>query len=211
MNFIRKHWYDVGGLFAVCVVIYLLLSKELTSYDYIVWLSLVSLFLHQLEEYRIAGTFPCMINRVMFNSDMPDRFPLNTNTAFIINVLFGWTLYFLAAIFGEKTIWLGMATILISLGNIIGHTFIFNIKGKMMYNAGLATSWLFLAPCVFFFFYIIHKDNLVATTDYLTGVPLGIAINIFGVFKMITWLADRNTTYSFEQRNLLKRDRKYQN
>jgi hypothetical protein len=211
MNFIRKHWYDIGGLFAICVVIYLLWSKGLTAYNYIVWLSLVSLFLHQLEEYRIAGTFPGMINKRIFKSDWPDRYPLNTNTALIVNVWLGWSFYFLAAIMGDKAIWLGIATITVSLGNIVAHTIVFNIKGKTIYNAGIATSWLFFAPCVFFFFYIIHKENLVTTTDYLTGIPLGMAINIIGVLKMITWLADKNTPYIFEQRNLLPSDRKTNN
>jgi hypothetical protein len=207
MNFIRKHWYDIGAVLAVVLLVLLLQSKTLTSYRYWAWLSLLSLLLHQLEEYRIAGTFPGMINRVMFKSNLPDRYPLNTHTAFIVNVWLGWTLYFLAACFGEKAIWLGLATALVSLGNIIAHSLLFNIKGKTFYNAGLATSWLFFAPCVFFFFKIVTAENLITTTDYFVGIPLGIIINIFGVFKMITWLADKNTPYVFEKRNLLKADR----
>src|SRR5690606_22705690 len=111
---------------------------ELSRYQLLMWLSLVSLFFHQMEEYRIVGTFPGMINRVMFKSNIPDRYPLNTNTSFIINVVLGWTIYLLAAIGAEQAIWLGMATILVSLANIIAHTFLFNIKGKTIFNAGLA-------------------------------------------------------------------------
>lgn len=70
-----------------------------------------------MEKYRIAGTFPGMINSVLFKSNMPDRYPLNTNTAFCINVLVGWLTYFLAAILAEKVLWLGITTRLISLGN----------------------------------------------------------------------------------------------
>lgn len=154
------------------------------------WLSLISLFFHQMEEYRVVGTFPGMINRVMFDSDLPDRFPLNSNTSLIINVYIAWTLYVLAAATKERFIWLGMATICVSLGNIIAHTFVFNLKGKTIYNAGLATSWLFFAPCAFFFFKIIQNDNLASPTDYLIGIPLGIIINIVGVVKLINWLAD---------------------
>ncbi|MCZ2458389.1 MAG: HXXEE domain-containing protein [Chitinophagales bacterium] len=172
------------------------------------WLSLVSLFIHQMEEYRIPGTFPGMINRVMFHSDWPDRYPLNSNTSLIINVWIGWTLYFFAAITGERFIWLGMSSIMISLGNFIAHTFIFNIKGKTFYNAGLVTCWLLFAPCVFFFFKIIHEDNLATFTDYFIGVLMGILINFIGVFKLITWLADRNTVFVFSNNQLLLRDRK---
>lgn len=211
MKFISKHWYDIGAVLTILVLVYLFQAKDLTKYDYLMWLSLVSLFLHQLEEYRIVGTFPGMVNRIMYNSDLPDRYPLNAKTAVYVNVLVGWFSYFLAALCGQKAIWLGIATILISLGNIFGHTILFNIKGKTLYNAGLATCWLFFAPCVYFFFMTIHKDNLVTVTDYLIGIPLGIVLNVVGILKFIDWFADKETDYIFSQRNLLPIDRKANN
>ena len=172
------------------------------------WLSLVSLFLHQAEEYRIAGTFPGMVNSVMYKSKMPDRYPLNTNTAFYVNVVVGWTFYFLAAILGERAIWLGIATILVSVGNTIAHTIVFNIKGKTIYNAGLATSWLLFMPCAYFFVSIINTNHLATNMDYCIGIPLGITLNVVGILKLIDWMADKNTTYIFNDRNLLPKDRK---
>ncbi|MDX2284464.1 MAG: HXXEE domain-containing protein [Bacteroidia bacterium] len=207
MHLLRSHWYDLGGLFAVLVIGYLSQAEGLTSYNYLTWLSLVSLFLHQLEEYRIAGTFPGMVNRVMYNSDLPDRYPLNTNTALYVNVVVGWVSYLLAALLGERAVWLGIATILVSVGNIIAHTVVFNIKGKSFYNAGLATSWLFFAPCVYFFFRTLHAESLASVFDYAAGIVLGIILNVVGILKLIDWLADRNTAYVFEQRHLLPRDR----
>ena len=104
MNLLRKNWYDLGAFLSVVVSIYIFVNhSNLTNYQTIMWLSLVSLFLHQSEEYRIAGTFPGMVNTVIYNSKKPDRYPLNTNTAFYVNVVVGWTFYFLAAILGERT------------------------------------------------------------------------------------------------------------
>lgn len=209
MNTLRKHWYDLGGLLAIIVLVFISLNfKLLTDYQLLMWISLISLFLHQLEEYRIVGTFPGMINTVMYNSKQPDRYPLNPNTSFYINVFVGWGIYFLAAVFAEKAIWLGIAAMMISLGNTIAHTAVFNIKGKTIYNAGLVTSWVFFVPCVCFFIFIVYRDNLVSTTDLLIGIPLGIALNIIGVLKMIDWMASKNTPYIFEQRNLLAKNRK---
>jgi hypothetical protein len=209
MKLLRKHWYDLGGILSILVLVFVYKNlKTLSNYELLMYLSLVSLFYHQLEEYRIVGTFPGMMNKVMFKSKIPDRYPLNTNTALIINVVVGWLFYFLAAYFGEKTIWLGIAVIMISSGNFIVHTFVFNIKGKTFYNAGMITSWLFLAPCVYFFFYIIYSDNLITTKDYLIGIPIGIVLNVIGVLKLIDWLKDKNTPYIFEERNLLPKDRK---
>ncbi len=209
MTTLKKHWYDLGALLSILVFGFILLNfKSLTHYQLLMWLSLISLFLHQLEEYRIAGTFPGMINTVMFKSKHPDRYPLNPNTAFYINVFVGWGIYFLAALFAEKAMWLGIAAIMISLGNTIAHTILFNVKGKTFYNAGLVSCWIFFVPCIYFFILIVLRDNLVSITDLLIGIPLGVALNFIGVLKMIDWMADKNTTYVFEQRNLLVKDRK---
>ncbi len=209
MKFLRKHWYDLGGVLAIITAVFLFyFHNSLTNYQLLMWLSLVSLFLHQLEEYRLAGTFPGMVNRAMYKSDMPDRYPLNTNTSLLVNVFVGWAPYLSAAIFGEQAVWLGIATIVVSLGNTVAHTTVFNIKGKTIYNAGLATSWLLFVPCIYFFFTIIYKENLVTLTDYCIGIPLGIILNVVGIVKLIDWLADKETKYIFDQRNLLPQDRK---
>lgn len=209
MNLLRKNWYDFGAFLSIIVCIYVFINySSLTNYQTLMWLSLVSLFLHQLEEYRIVGTFPGMVNSVMFNSKMPDRYPLNANTSFYVNVVVGWTAYFLAAILAEKAIWLGIATIMVSIGNTVAHTIVFNIKGKTLYNAGLATSWLLFVPCLYFFVSIIHTNNLATNTDYFIGISLGLILNIVGILKLIEWMADENTTYIFPYRNLLPKDRK---
>jgi len=208
MNLLRKNWYDLGAFFSAIVCVYVFINHHrLTTYQLLMWLSLVSLFLHQLEEYRIVGTFPGMINCVMFKSKSPDRYPLNTNNSCFINVVLGWTTYFLAAIFAERVVWLGIATMLVSLGNTIAHTIIFNIKGKTFYNAGLATSWLLFVPCLYYFVTILHNNNLATYTDYAIGFTLGLILNIL-VLKLITWTANEHTAYVFYNRNLLPKDRK---
>ncbi len=211
MKFMRNHWFDVGGVLALVVLVFLFFSHQtLSHYQALMWLNLVSLFLHQLEEYRIVGTFPGMTNAILnANLKTRDRYPLNTNTSLFVNVFFGWVAYLFAALAGERAIWLGMASIIVSMGNIAAHTTYFNIKSKTIYNAGLATSWLVFAPCVFFFFKIIHQENLVAWTDYLIGIPLGVALNYFGILKLIDWMKDENTPYVFDQRFLLPADRKH--
>ena len=208
MNFLRNHWYDIGAFLIFCTLIYIYnFYRQLTPFQLLMWFSLISLFFHQLEEYRIAGTFPGMINKMVFKSDTPDRYPLNTSTALLINVLVGWLLYFLAALFAEKAMWLCIAALMISFGNIIAHTFLFNIKGKTFYNAGLITCWIFFVPCIYFFFKITSNTNLISQQDYIIGIILGVILNIFGVLKLIQWLSNKDTNYIFPQRNLLPRDR----
>lgn len=208
MSFLRKHWFDLGGILAIGVVIFLLINySSLSRYQVLMWVSLVTLFLHQLEEYRVVGTFPGTCNSALFNSSMPDRYPLNTNTALIINAGIGWPLYLLAAIFGEHAVWLGVASLMVSLGNWIGHTFLFNIKGKTWFNAGLFTSWFCFLPVIYFFIRITTQDHLAGVWDYLIGVPLGMVVNVLGIIKLIDWLKDEQTSYIFPRRCLLPEDR----
>ena len=204
MNFLRRHWFDLGGfLFLVTITMVYIFRKELDPIHWILWISLASLFLHQLEEYRIIGTFPGMINKVLFSSPNPDRYPLNMETAFWVNVGMGWTSYFLAALFAEKAIWLGIATILVSIGNFMAHTLFFNLKGKTWFNAGMLTSILLFLPISYFFFEILNKEGLGTLNNYALGIPLGIALNYFGILKLIDWLKNKDSPYPFPRRCLL--------
>ena len=68
----------------------------LSQLSWVLWISLMALFVHQFEEYRYPGYFPGMVNLVLFASNQPDRYPLNANTALIVNVIVGWLFYWLA-------------------------------------------------------------------------------------------------------------------
>ena len=121
----------------------------------------------------------------------------------LINVVLGWGGYLLAALFWKQAIWLAIAAILVSVGNVFAHTIIFNIKGKTLYNPGLLTSWLLFVPIVYFFFRLVISEHLASTLDWIVGTVLGITLNYFGVYKMIVWLADKKTPYVFPKRFLI--------
>ncbi len=157
MNILRQHWSEIGLVLAIMVAGYLAFS-HLSILSFLLWVSLISLFIHQFEEYRYPGYFPGMLNKVMFSNNVPDRSPLNPNTALLVNLIVGWLFYFLAAILGEKALWLGIATILVSAGNFFAHTFLFNIKGKTFYNPGMLTADLLFLPIVVYFFFFISMD-----------------------------------------------------
>ncbi|MBL0009005.1 MAG: hypothetical protein IPP25_18000 [Saprospiraceae bacterium] len=84
----------------------------------------------------------------------------------------------------------------------------FNIKGKTLYNPGMATSWLFFAPGAYFFISIVYTQHLATNTDYVIGIGLGLVMNIVGVFKLIQWLADEHTSYIFSERHMLPQGRR---
>lgn len=206
MNVFRQHWFDIGlGLAAVVGVYVLAIRPE--GITLLLWLNLIFLFLHQFEEYRYPGYFPGMVNVVMFNSQQPDRYPLNTNTALIVNVGIGWILYVLAALLGERAIWLGIAAMLVSVGNVIAHTLVFNVKGKTFYNPGMLTAILLFLPLSLLFFYTLITTQVASPFDWLLGLVLGILLNYIGILKLIDWLKDKHTPYVFPERCLIPRTR----
>jgi len=201
MRFLRHHWFDIGIALAVVVGVYVFVTP-LSHLSQVLWISLMALFVHQFEEYRYPGYFPGMINLVLFASNQPDRYPLNANTALIVNVIVGWLFYVLAAVFGEHIIWLGIATMLVSLGNVVAHTVLFNLKGKTFYNPGMVTADILFVPIALAFFVLIIQDHAATSLDWILGVGLGIALNYIGILKLIDWLKDEQTAYSFPLRCL---------
>lgn len=141
MAFLRKHWFDVGGALAAGLLAWVYAYyPSWSAFSLLLWLSLISLLLHQVEEYRWPGYFPGMTNRMLYRSSQPDRYPLNTRTALIVNVVMGWGSYAAAAVAGSRLPWLGIATLLVSAGNVVAHTLLFNWKGRTWYNPGQATA-----------------------------------------------------------------------
>ncbi len=202
MHFLRLHWFDLGLALAFVTGAFVLIIHP-TELALLLWLSLITLFLHQFEEYRYPGYFPGMLNSALYSSRRPDRYPLNTQTAFIVNVVIGWLLYLLAAVFNEKVVWLGIAAIMISVGNVIAHIFLFNLKGKTVYNPGMLTAIVFFLPLAVFFFGWVIQNHSASPLDWIVGIILGIALNYIGILKLIDWMKDENTLYAFPARCLL--------
>jgi hypothetical protein len=137
---------------------------------------LIALFLHQFEEYRFPGYFPGMVNLSLFASKQPDRYPLNTNTAFLVTVVVGWLCYGLAAVLSERALWLGIATMLVSVGNVVAHTVLFKLRGKTRYNPGVLTAVVLFLPIAVVFFGLILQAHAATFLDWMVGIGLGIVL-----------------------------------
>jgi hypothetical protein len=207
MDFLRLHWFDLGLALAVVTGGYVVIAHPV-GLALLLWLNLIALFLHQFEEYRYPGYFPGMMNQVMFSSAQPDRYPLNPQTAMFINLLVGWLVFFLAAVFGVKAPWLAIAVMLVSAGNFIAHALLFNFKGRTRYNPGMLTAILLFLPLVIVFFILLIRSQTASWLDWGMGALLGIVLNYVGILKMIDWFKDKKTAHVFPERSLLPGTRK---
>lgn len=199
MDHFRNRWYLIGFCLAVCGIIFLIVwHKYLSDLRVLLTISLITLLLHQFEEYHFPGYFPRMLNTTLFKSKLPDRFPLNSNTAWIINVWIGWLLYAVTIIFADKAMWLATATIVVSAGNVLAHALLFNLKGKTIYNPGMVTALVLFLPVVTYYFIFISQHHLLHLNDLLFGIAIGLVINYFGVLKLITLFGNKKTHYVFK-------------
>lgn len=202
MHSFRNYWYRYGLILALAVAAILFAFwQDLSTLQVILGISCISLFLHQFEEYQWPGYFPRMVNTVLFNSKKPDRYPLNANTAWLINVWFGWTIYFAAFCLGRSAIWLATVSIMVSVGNIFAHSLLFNLKGKSIYNPGMATALLLFLPISVYYFWLGAHEHLFTALNLTVGLLLGIAVNYGLVIKPITLLANHKTPYVFKPFN----------
>ncbi|MNO24905.1 hypothetical protein D3C76_147350 [compost metagenome] len=94
MNMLRKYWQDLGLIIASLVCIYIIINwGTLSRINSILWLSFVAILLHQFEEYRWPGYFAGLFNKALFHSETPERYPLNKQSAMIINIIIAYVFY----------------------------------------------------------------------------------------------------------------------
>jgi hypothetical protein len=67
----------------------------------------MALIAHQYEEYVEPGYFPGQFNRGLFKSDSPRNYPLNPQTAMVINTGLAYPFYLAPVLFPKEVAWTG--------------------------------------------------------------------------------------------------------
>jgi len=202
-------WYEVGGLASLFVLSYssyLFLFKDLTV-QAILWFNLFSLLIHQFEEYGYPGWFPGMLNRKVFGSANSLSYPLNKLTSWVVNVLFAWSFYLLSIFWSGEYPALGIACILLSLGNLLGHIG-FTIKSKMWYHPGLLSAMLLFAPLIWVYLLVLDPMQFLGEKTTWNGILLGIIANAMVPF-LVLLLARENSRFEFGARHEVPEFRKF--
>ena len=198
MNFVRRHWYDIGAFIAAPTLMYaLVIWHQVNRASLLLLLNFVALLIHQYEEYGWPGGEPAIMNIVLQGSEKPDRYPLNQNSAMIINVIAAYPFY-LIPVFFPKVIWLGIAPTLFGFGQFIIHGIVTPKKLGSFYNPGLGAVVLLHYPIGIAYLYYIHAHGIVTVTDWVIAVVYLGAFQFLTLKKMTyTWLVDKDSRYPF--------------
>jgi hypothetical protein len=199
MHFIRRHWYNIGALVAIFTVAYLVADwHHGNMVRNLLLLNFVALLIHQFEEYGWPGGEPAIMNMVLRTSERPDRFPLNQNSAMVINVLGGYGFYLLPALF-PTIVWLGIAPTFFGFGQFVVHGIVTNKKLRTFYNPGLGAVVFLHIPIGAYYLRYLSSHHLVTAFDWVAGIVYMAAFMYIAFVKMTySWLADPNSRFTFD-------------
>ncbi|MBX7108088.1 MAG: HXXEE domain-containing protein [Chitinophagales bacterium] len=198
MKTVRRHWYNIGGIAGLISIGTLIYAwNDMVVLQRLLFMNFIALLIHQYEEYGFPGGEPAIMNMVIQPSDTPDRYPLNQNSAMIINVLAAYFFYLIPVFFPDM-IWLGIAPTLFGFGQFIIHGIVTPKKLGQFYNPGLGAVILLHFPIGGLIIYQIISNHLSTSVDWIVGVVYMFAFTFITLMKMTyTWLSDKNSPYIF--------------
>lgn len=171
MNWIHKFWSHIGGIIAVGIILAIAIrGKPYFNFDSLLWLHFAILLLHQFEEYSFPGKFKEFYNTNLLNKNSITKYPLNDQGILLVNVIFAWTFYLIAAIMGAKTIYLTIGLAGVTLLNGLMHTMMFFKLKK--YNPGLLTSLLLFIPFGVFLLRHIYQLGIADIKSWVMGLAI---------------------------------------
>lgn len=203
MRLLRRYWYDLGGAVAALTLIYAAARwREMNRTSLLLLLNFIALLLHQFEEYGWPGGEPTILNIVMRPSERPDRYPLNQNSAMVINVLAAYGFYLLPVFF-PRMYWLGIAPTLFGFGQFLIHGIAVPKKLGSFYNPGLAAVMLLHIPIGIAYILHISASSDVRAMDWILGLIYCAAFIYVTLAKMTyTWLASKDSPYPFAEEEM---------
>jgi hypothetical protein len=198
----RTNWPRVGAAVAMGAAGTLAVThRRLSRSQLLSALNMLARLVHQYEEYEDPGYFPGQFNGGVFHSDEPDRCPLNTNTALIVNVPLAYTFYALPVAFPKKR-WLGLAPVLFGFGQAVGHGLIFNRLPKDRYSPGFLASLLLHVPIGIQYLRAMRDEAPVRPVDWKRAVPYTIAFAASSIAAPNVLLRDKNSRYRFTAKQI---------
>lgn len=198
----RKQWPRVGGLLAMGVgATAALTAGKMKRSRLISLLNFGAVLVHQYEEYEDPGFFPGQFNKGMLGSDQPANYPLNPQTALLVNVPIAYTFY-LAPVLLSKRKWIGVGPVVFGFLQAIGHGTVFPRRAGDRYSPGFLASAFLHVPLGIAYFRALKEEGGVTGGAIAKGVAYNIVFAAAGVAAPNAILKDKNSPYRFTRQQL---------
>lgn len=182
-----RHWPYVGlAVAAVLSLVYYLERGWLfASDDWVFWVHIPVLMVHQFEEYGYPGGFKTWWNGEVWDSG-DDDFPLDWKTSAKINVLGGWLPFTVMALIGSN--WGGALLIVPFLGimgNLHNAWFHVTYTVSKSYSPGVLTSLGLYLPLTTYASFRFFQTGQISLWELIVAFVVGglIHANIFRVMR----------------------------
>ena len=177
-------WQSATLLIAPPLIVVLIwLRPGMDEYQWLLWLHLPLLMLHEAEEYVLAPmSFKEFFNLKTFAGSHTDpNYPLDDGYVFQVNIVLAWPVIILGALLAPVAPWLGFSMIWFELiVNNIMHTVLFQ-GAKPSYNPGLITNSFLLLP--YATWTLIVAAGFFTPMDWILSVVVGLGIVAFFATK----------------------------
>ena len=174
MQKINRFWQSANLFIAPILLVILIYYRDSMSlYQFLLWLHLPFLMMHEIEEYVLSPlSFKQFFNlKTPFGSKTDPDFPLDEGYVFQVNIVIAWPMIILGAILANIAPWVGFSMMLFELTiNNIMHTVLFQ-TGKPTYNPGLITNSVLLLPLATLTF--IEAIHFFTWYDWVLSVVVG--------------------------------------
>lgn len=154
------------------------------------------LCLHFFEEFGFPGGFPYMGVKVLLGSAETDssKWDVNNLNAMLSNWM-ALILLYLLPLFIPGARFLLIGAIVLSIGEIIMHLLLFNIRLKQFYNPGLVTGLFGIGTVVIIYLISAFDPSLYVWYDYVLGILYFFASFFFCYRSPMYWSLGRIKGY----------------
>jgi hypothetical protein len=181
-------WQLTGAFVAPVLFTFLFIqygtNPGLNMYQWLLWLHLPIIMIHEFEEYIFPGGFKNFFNtRTIFSPDeIKEETPVSEAYIFFVNPVLIWPWAIIGAVFYTLP-WIGFSLIIFQFViNNVQHAVLFQLKHKG-YNPGLFTTLFVLIPyCTLVMWYVI-ANNILTTSDWIFSflVCAGVVVTLMAI------------------------------
>ncbi|GAA0741334.1 HXXEE domain-containing protein [Clostridium oceanicum] len=180
IEWVKDNWQKA----AILVLIYVLgslipLYSRIDFIEFMILLAFPLYLVHEIEEYILPGGFPVFFNKNLLKVNPRDKIvPVDREVIFWINFIYIWLIIPLFSGLGFINIkffaWIPYFFFFQAFGHLV-----MGIKGKMIFNPGIRSSFIFHVP------YSIIMINLLSNNGAFTNPYVNLYMFIGFMFNLL--------------------------
>ena len=202
MHLYRNNWYYIGGiLFGVLALILGLFGDQIDPMRRIMIVLYMCLLAHQFEEYAVPGGFPSAWNiGVSGETEAGNRYPLNTKSAFIVNICCAYPIYIAGIVFSHIHV-LSIFITYFTMAQILMHGIMMNKKMGTLYNPGVGTALFVMVPVGIYSLWFISSHYEIPAWNWWVPILVFPVVAFLTILLPILKCQDKQSPYVFPERD----------